>query len=90
MVTSGTMTNRLDRLEKAGLITRQRNPEDGRGFVIALTDKGFELIDAAVTEHVANQHQILEALNLEELDQLDGLLRKWLAAMNAAGDSENG
>ena len=89
MVTSGTMTNRLDRLEKAGLITRQPNPEDGRGFVIALTDKGFELIDAAVTEHVANQHQILEALNPEELDQLDGLLRKWLAAMNAAGDSEN-
>lgn len=83
MVTSGTMTNRLDRLEKAGLITRKRNPEDGRGFVIALTDQGFELIDAAVTEHVANQHQMLEALSAEEREQLDGLLRKWMTSLSS-------
>jgi len=90
MVTSGTMTNRLDRLEKDGLITRKRNPEDGRGFVIALTDKGFELIDAAVTEHVVNQHQMMEALSEQEREQLDSLLRKWLAAMNSAGNSTDG
>lgn len=83
MVTSGTMTNRLDKLEKAGLVTRKRNPDDGRGFVIALTDQGFELIDAAVTDHVANQHRMLEGLSRDEREQLDGLLRKWLAAMNS-------
>lgn len=83
MVTSGTMTNRLDKLEKAGLVTRKRNPDDGRGFVIALTDQGFELIDAAVTDHVDNQHRMLEGLSRDEREQLDGLLRKWLAAMNS-------
>ncbi|WP_417846752.1 MarR family winged helix-turn-helix transcriptional regulator [Thalassospira povalilytica] len=88
MVTSGTMTNRLDKLEEAGLITRQRNPEDGRGFVVALTPHGFELIDAAVTDHVANQHRLLDGLNADELDQLDGLLRKWLGAVSAQTGSD--
>jgi len=88
MVTSGTMTNRLDKLEEAGLITRQRNPEDGRGFVVALTPLGFELIDAAVTDHVANQHRLLEGLSSDEMTQLDGLLRKWLAAVSDKDVSE--
>ncbi|RCK49350.1 MarR family winged helix-turn-helix transcriptional regulator [Thalassospira profundimaris] len=88
MVTSGTMTNRLDKLEEAGLITRQRNPEDGRGFVVALTPLGFEMIDAAVTDHVANQHRLLEGLSSDEMGQLDGLLRKWLAAVSDKDVSE--
>ncbi|MBX2832095.1 MAG: MarR family transcriptional regulator [Rhodospirillales bacterium] len=79
MVTSGTMTNRLDKLEQAGLISREKNPEDGRGFVIALTKKGHDLIDAAVTDHVTNQHRLANALSANEQEQLDGLLRKWLA-----------
>lgn len=85
MVTSGTMTNRLDRLEQAGLVSRQKNPEDGRGFVVALTQKGFDLIDAAVTDHVANQHRMAEALTPDDRDQLDALLRKWLAALSPDG-----
>eukprot|EP00003_Mantamonas_plastica_P019889 TRINITY_DN32256_c0_g1_i1.p2 TRINITY_DN32256_c0_g1~~TRINITY_DN32256_c0_g1_i1.p2 ORF type:complete len:165 (-),score=13.43 TRINITY_DN32256_c0_g1_i1:1032-1526(-) len=85
MVTSGTMTNRLDKLEQAGLISREKNPEDGRGFVIALTDKGHALIDAAVTDHVANQHRLTTALSADEQAQLDALLRKWLAGMEADG-----
>lgn len=88
MVTSGTMTNRLDKLEEAGLITRQRNPEDGRGFVVALTAHGFELIDAAVTDHVANQHRLLEGLSSDEMEQLDGLLRKWLMAVSGQTGSD--
>jgi DNA-binding MarR family transcriptional regulator len=83
MVTSGTMTNRLDKLEQAGLITRERNPEDGRGFVIALSDKGFDLINAAVTDHVANQHQMVDGLSDEERAQLDGLLAKWLDGLSS-------
>ena len=85
MVTSGTMTNRLDKLEEAGLISRERNPEDGRGFVVALTEKGFNLVNDTVTDHVANQHRLVEGLTKDELAQLDGLLRKWVKAVGAEG-----
>ncbi len=79
MVTSGTMTNRLDRLEQAGLITRTPDPHDGRGFLIQLTDKGFALVDQAVTAHVDNQKRLVAPLNDEERIQLDALLKKWLS-----------
>lgn len=78
MVSSGTMTNRLDQLEKAGLIERAHNPDDRRGVIIALTPKGFALVDEAVTAHVANQHRLLAGLSPEERAALDGLLRKFL------------
>ncbi len=80
MVTSGTMTNRLDRLAAAGLIERRPNPKDGRGSVVALTPQGFDLIDRVVTAHVANQQEILSALGAEERAALDGLFRQWLGA----------
>ncbi|WP_299932095.1 MarR family transcriptional regulator [uncultured Pelagimonas sp.] len=79
MVTSGTMTNRLDRLEQAGLITRTPDPKDGRGFLVQLTDQGFTLVDQAVTAHVDNQKRLVTPLNDEERSQLDALLKKWLA-----------
>lgn len=79
MVSSGTMTNRLDQLEKAGLIERSHNPDDRRSVIIALTPKGFALVDEAVTAHVANQHRLLEGLSREDCSELDGLLRKFLA-----------
>lgn len=79
MVSSGTMTNRLDQLEKAGLIERMHNPEDRRGVIIALTDKGLALVDAAVESHVQNQHRLVAALSPDERDALDGLLRTFLS-----------
>lgn len=78
MVTSGTMTNRIDRLEQAGLVERVPNPEDGRGVLIALTEKGFALIDAAVGDHVATQTRLTEGLAPEEMEMLSALLRKML------------
>ncbi len=78
MVSSGTMTNRLDQLEKAGLIERSHNPDDRRGVIIALTAKGLALVDAAVTDHVENQHKLLDGLDAQERAALDGLLRKFL------------
>ena len=63
MVTSGTMTNRIDQLAKAGLIERVRNPADGRGFLVSLTNKGVEIIDAAVTEHVSGQRRSWSTLH---------------------------
>lgn len=78
MVSSGTMTNRLDQLEKAGLVARTHNPEDRRSVIIALTEKGRVVVDEAVTAHVANQHRLVETLSSEEQKQLDGLLRTFL------------
>ena len=78
MVSSGTMTNRLDQLEKAGLVARTHNPEDRRSVIIALTEKGRAVVDEAVTAHVANQHRLVETLSSEEQKQLDGLLRTFL------------
>ena len=79
MVSSGTMTNRLDQLEKAGFIERSHNPDDRRSVIIALTPEGFALVDEAVTSHVENEHRLLDGLSAEERRTLDGLLRKFLA-----------
>lgn len=81
MVASGTMTNRLDRLEADGLIERRPNPTDGRGSIVALTPKGFALIDQVVTDHVANQHRLVAGLSPEARAALDDALRTWLAAL---------
>lgn len=80
MITSGTMTNRIDQLEKAGMVERLDNPEDRRGIIIALTDKGFEVVENAVTGHVANQHRLVSVLTEEEREHLGALLAKFLGA----------
>jgi DNA-binding MarR family transcriptional regulator len=79
MVTTGAMTKRLDRLERNGLVTRRRSAVDGRGRVVALTPAGLALIDRAFTEHMRNERRILDDLSPEEAEQLEGLLRAWLA-----------
>lgn len=78
MVTSGTMTNRIDQLEKAGLVERVQNPNDGRSFLISLTESGFRIIDAAVAAHVKTQERLVSGLSTQERRQLDGLLRTYL------------
>jgi DNA-binding MarR family transcriptional regulator len=79
MVTSGAMTARLDRLEKAGLIARAPHPEDRRGVLVQLTEKGRQLIDEAVTAHVENERGILAGLTAKEQDTLIELLEKVIA-----------
>jgi DNA-binding MarR family transcriptional regulator len=78
MISSGSMTNRIDRLEKAGLVQRQPNPRDGRGTLVALSPAGLALIDEAVTGHVANQQAIVSGLTDEEQAQLSALLARLL------------
>jgi DNA-binding MarR family transcriptional regulator len=80
MITSGTMTNRIDRLVKAGLVDRIANPNDGRGFIISLTESGFNLIDKTVTSHVATQSMLTSGLLTEEQQQLNVLLSKFLSS----------
>ena len=81
MVTSGAMTNRLDRLEKAGLILRGPHPNDRRGIVVQLTEKGLALIDETVTAHVANEHEILAGLTAAERETLSHLLEKLIGSV---------
>ena len=81
MVTSGAMTARLDRLEKAGLIARAPHPEDRRGILVQLTGKGRELIDEAVAAHVENERGILAGLTAEEQERLAELLEKVIAGV---------
>lgn len=79
MISSGTMTNRIDQLEKAGFVERVINPEDRRSVLIALTDKGLAIVETAVGAHVANQQRLTQSLSPEDKANLDRLLRKFLA-----------
>jgi len=83
MVSSGTMTHRIDRLEQAQLVKRIPDPSDRRGTLIALTDKGFDLIEKAVEAHVANEHRLLGVLEKSERESLTVLLRQLLLSFEA-------
>lgn len=76
MVTSGAMTNRLDRLERSGFITRGPHPEDRRGVIVKLTETGRALIDKAVAAHVDNEREILSVLTEKEQEMLAAMLQK--------------
>lgn len=77
-VTSGTMTHRIDRLKSRGLVTRLRNPEDGRGALVELTPQGRELVDDAIGGLLALEESLLEEWSGDEQDQFAGLLRRLL------------
>ena len=83
LVSSGTMTNRLDRLERRGLIERVPNPEDRRSVEIALTESGRELVDGVVGEHVAREREMLAPLSGRERETLTRILRKLAAHIEA-------
>lgn len=79
MVTSGTMTNRVDQLVAAGLVERKQNPQDARGFIISMTKKGHALIDQVLDEHVKTQARLTTVLSQKDKQSLNCLLRKLLA-----------
>jgi DNA-binding MarR family transcriptional regulator len=81
MISSGGMTNRLDRLERAGLVERRPDPSDRRGKLIALTYAGKRVIDETVGRHVANEERLLSVLSLAEQKKLNVLLRKLIAGL---------
>ena len=81
MISSGAMTNRLDRLENAGLVERLPDPNDRRGRLVALTAKGLALIDDTIGAHVENEKQVLSGLSPQEQETLNGLLRKLIASL---------
>ncbi len=88
MMSSGGMTARIDRLQKAGWVERRPNPADGRGTLVALTDTGRALIDEAVVAHIDNQRALLAVLSDDEQAQLSRLLEKLLAGVGGGAPRE--
>lgn len=78
LLSSGAMTNRLDRLEQSGLIERLPDPEDRRSLLVGLTPAGLALIDEAIAVHLANEERLLAPLDAEERAVLASLLRRLL------------
>ncbi|HHA1944191.1 TPA: MarR family winged helix-turn-helix transcriptional regulator [Enterobacter hormaechei subsp. xiangfangensis] len=81
MVTSGTMTHRLKRLEARGLISRQVNANDARSMLVQLTQEGVALIDRAVEKHVENEREILSGISDTILEKLDRNLAELLKSL---------
>jgi len=80
MLSSGAMTNRLDKLEKRGLIRRESSDKDRRSLRVCLTPEGMALVDPAVEKNINKKQQMLEALSPDEQQQLNDLLKKWLSS----------
>lgn len=80
LLTSGAMTNRLDRLEDSGLVERHPDPDDRRGLIVQLTEKGKQLVDQALAIRFEHANRTISALSDGERRELVGLLRKLVAA----------
>jgi DNA-binding MarR family transcriptional regulator len=81
MVTSSAVTKRIDRLERAGLVTRTVSDEDARSRRIRLTDAGFELVDRLMAVHIENEHRLVSGLSERDRAQLAANLRRWGQAL---------
>ncbi|HEY2834280.1 MAG TPA: MarR family transcriptional regulator [Sporichthyaceae bacterium] len=75
LVTSGTMTNRIDRLTARGLVRREPDPHDRRGVLVLLTEAGRDRVDAAFTDLLAGEQGLLSGLTQRQRESLAGLLR---------------
>lgn len=78
LVTSGTMTNRVDRLAARGFVERSPDPNDRRGVIVALTDAGREIVDAALADLLDRERELLARLPERDRTALAALLRELL------------
>lgn len=76
LVSSGTMTNRIDRLEGRGFVRRAPDPHDGRGVQVILTAEGRSRVDGALTDLLERERVLLSGLSPEQREQLADLLRR--------------
>jgi DNA-binding MarR family transcriptional regulator len=83
MVTSGTMTNRVDRLESRGLVQRLPDPADRRGVQVRLTDAGRSAVDGALEELLAREGDLLQALTADDRQSLAALLKTLVVPFEA-------
>lgn len=75
MITSGAMTNRIDRLEHRGFVERKKSTTDRRQVLVTLTKSGLNKVDAALVDHAANELVIVDALDPDQRQDLIDLLR---------------
>ncbi len=78
MISSGGLSNRINRLEKRALITRLPDPSDRRGVIVQLTEKGLKLIEEVAPCHLSVESEIVQNLTEEEQKTLASLLKKIL------------
>jgi DNA-binding MarR family transcriptional regulator len=83
LVTSGTMTNRIDRLATAGLVRREPDPRDKRGVLVTLTSQGRQRVDAALADLLRLERVLLAGLNAVDRRKLADLMRILLAPFDA-------
>ena len=83
LVTSGTMTNRIDRLAEAGLVRREPDPRDKRGVLVTLTDQGLARADAALADLLRRERALLAGLSARERQELADMMRILLAPFDA-------
>lgn len=76
LVTSGTMTNRIDRLVEHGLVARAPSPDDRRGVLVSLTPAGLARVDEALADLLDVERDLLAGLPVSDREQLAGLLRR--------------
>jgi DNA-binding MarR family transcriptional regulator len=76
LVSSGTMTNRIDRLVERKLVERRTDPNDGRGILVVMSALGRERVDRAIRELLTAERVLLDALSPADQERLAGLLRK--------------
>jgi DNA-binding MarR family transcriptional regulator len=79
--TSGSMSLRIDSLQRQGLVVRSPDKEDRRSVFVTLTPKGAELLETVIPEHLENESSLVAGLNRAERAQLIVLLRKWLVSL---------
>lgn len=85
LLSSGAMTNRIDRVEQIGLVRRVPDPTDRRGVVVQLTPRGRTLADRAVKIHFEEMSRLLTGLTASERRTMAGLLRTLLVSFERAG-----
>jgi DNA-binding MarR family transcriptional regulator len=90
LVTSGTMTNRIDRLAAAGLVRRHPDPQDKRGVLVTLTTQGAAAADAALADLLRRERQLLTGLSAAQQRELAGMLRVLLAPFDADQPADPG
>lgn len=83
LLTSGAVTNRIDRVEKMGLIERYPDPSDRRGYLVRLTPAGKRIADRAIQNHFSEMDRLLNALSTQERATLSKLLSKLLVAFES-------
>ncbi|KYH45690.1 MarR family winged helix-turn-helix transcriptional regulator [Branchiibius sp. NY16-3462-2] len=83
LVTSGTMTNRVDRLERRGLVRRLPDPRDRRGVLVQLTPSGRTLVDAAMADLLEHERELLARVPARDRERLAGALRALLSAVES-------